>query len=115
MSATDCNKMREEKGGSAAQALYYGVFGEWPERDVTEAELPELKAILAEALSAYDEEVLERRLGLFGPAETLQEIATSRGVTTEPIRQHEARALRKLRLPVTAKRIRKLFEKAAAV
>jgi len=56
----------------------------------------ELTALLG-ALSSREREVLDRRLGLTGPEETLQEVGDRLGVTRERVRQVEARALAKLR------------------
>lgn len=55
---------------------------------------------LVSRLSEREQFVLSRRYGLDGhPAMTLQEIAEDRHVTRERIRQIEAKALRRLRLP----------------
>jgi RNA polymerase primary sigma factor len=62
-------------------------------------------------LSAREAQVLRMRFGLDGGAErTLAEIGASFALTRERIRQIETQALRKLRLPTRAKRLRAIFD-----
>jgi RNA polymerase primary sigma factor len=65
---------------------------------------------LLATLTTREAEVLRMRFGLDGGAErTLAEIGASFDLTRERIRQIETQALRKLRLPTRAKRLRALF------
>ena len=66
----------------------------------------ELRDVL-KTLTKREEEVLELRFGLLdGSCHTLEEVGKKFGVTRERIRQIEAKALRKLRHPSRAKRLR---------
>jgi len=67
---------------------------------------------LLATLSEREAEVLRMRFGLDGGAErTLAEIGASFDLTRERIRQIETQALRKLRLPTRAKRMRALADR----
>jgi RNA polymerase primary sigma factor len=60
-----------------------------------------------DSLTGRERRVLELRYGLDGDADrTLSEIGDELGVTRERIRQIEAKALRKLRHPARAKRLK---------
>ena len=66
----------------------------------------ELKSVL-ETLTKREEEVLELRFGLYdGTCHTLEEVGKKFGVTRERIRQIETKALRKLRHPSRAKKLK---------
>ena len=66
----------------------------------------EIKAVL-ETLQEREQEVLELRFGLIdGTSHTLEEVGKRFNVTRERIRQIEAKALRKLRHPSRAKRLK---------
>ena len=66
----------------------------------------ELREVL-ETLTVREKEVLELRFGLFdGSSHTLEEVGKQFKVTRERIRQIEAKALRKLRHPSRAKKLR---------
>ena len=66
----------------------------------------ELKQVL-DTLTVREKEVLELRFGLFdGSSHTLEEVGKQFKVTRERIRQIEAKALRKLRHPSRAKKLR---------
>jgi RNA polymerase primary sigma factor len=66
---------------------------------------------LLATLTAREAQVLKMRFGLDGGTErTLAEIGASFDLTRERIRQIETQALRKLRLPTRAKRLRAIFD-----
>ena len=66
----------------------------------------EIKAVL-ETLQEREQEVLELRFGLVdGTSHTLEEVGKKFNVTRERIRQIEAKALRKLRHPSRAKKLK---------
>jgi RNA polymerase primary sigma factor len=66
---------------------------------------------LLATLTAREAQVLRMRFGLDGGVErTLAEIGESFALTRERIRQIETQALRKLRLPTRAKRLRDIFD-----
>jgi RNA polymerase primary sigma factor len=66
---------------------------------------------LLSTLTAREAQVLRMRFGLDGGVErTLAEIGASFALTRERIRQIETQALRKLRLPTRAKRLRAMFD-----
>jgi RNA polymerase primary sigma factor len=66
---------------------------------------------LLATLTAREAQVLRMRFGLDGGTElTLAEIGASFALTRERIRQIETQALRKLRLPTRAKRLRAIFD-----
>jgi RNA polymerase primary sigma factor len=66
---------------------------------------------LLATLTVREAQVLRMRFGLDGGVErTLAEIGASFDLTRERIRQIETQALRKLRLPTRAKRLRAIFE-----
>ena len=67
---------------------------------------------LLATLSSREAQVLRMRFGLDGGVErTLAEIGESFDLTRERIRQIETQALRKLRLPTRAKRLRAIFDR----
>jgi RNA polymerase primary sigma factor len=66
---------------------------------------------LLATLTAREAQVLRMRFGLDGGTErTLAEIGTAFDLTRERIRQIETQALRKLRMPTRAKRLRAIFD-----
>ncbi|MDE6285187.1 MAG: RNA polymerase sigma factor RpoD [Bacilli bacterium] len=70
----------------------------------------EIKEVLM-SLQAREQEVLELRFGLIdGTCHTLEEVGRKFNVTRERIRQIEAKALRKLRHPSRAKKLRDFLE-----
>lgn len=70
----------------------------------------EIKEVLM-SLQAREQEVLELRFGLVdGTCHTLEEVGKKFNVTRERIRQIEAKALRKLRHPSRAKKLRDFLE-----
>jgi hypothetical protein len=75
-----------------------------PDEVCAQRELEEKTQDLLASLSAVEREVIERRFGFTrSGAETLAQIADSRGVTSQAIRGIESRALRKMRHPSRAK------------
>ena len=50
-------------------------------------------------LKPREREVLKKRFGFEGPAQTLEEVGQNMNVTRERIRQIEAKAIRRLRHP----------------
>lgn len=70
----------------------------------------EIKEVLM-SLQAREQEVLELRFGLIdGTCHTLEEVGKKFNVTRERIRQIEAKALRKLRHPSRAKKLKDFIE-----
>ncbi len=70
----------------------------------------EIKEVLM-SLQAREQEVLELRFGLIdGTCHTLEEVGRKFNVTRERIRQIEAKALRKLRHPSRAKKLKDFLE-----
>jgi len=66
---------------------------------------------LLDTLTPRERRVLQLRFGLIdGHQRTLEEVGKRFGVTRERIRQIEAKALRKLRHPSRAKKLRDYFE-----
>ena len=60
-------------------------------------EAAELREKMSSLLRLREKDVLERRYGFCGEAETLREIADDYGVTPERVRQIEQSAIQKLR------------------
>ena len=70
----------------------------------------EIKEVLM-SLQAREQEVLELRFGLLdGTCHTLEEVGKKFNVTRERIRQIETQALRKLRHPSRAKKLKDFLE-----
>lgn len=83
-----------------------------PPDEVASAELlkDQMKEVL-ETLTPRERRVLELRFGLDdGRSRTLEEVGREFGVTRERIRQIEAKALRKLRHPTRAKKLKDYLE-----
>jgi RNA polymerase primary sigma factor len=77
---------------------------------IAAARREELRAVL-KTLTRREEEVLVRRFGLVdGTEHTLEEVGRLHNVTRERIRQIESKALRKLRHPSRANRIKPFLE-----
>ena len=87
--------IEDQEAPSPAEAASYTLLQE------------QLGKVLQEHLSPRERRVLELRFGLLdGRTRTLEEVGQYFGVTRERIRQIEAKALRKLRHPSRAKRLR---------
>jgi len=84
-----------------------------PEERATEALLKdEIEEVLS-TLTPREAKVLQMRFGLLdGKTRTLEEVGREFGVTRERIRQIEAKAVRKLRHPTRAKRLKDYLETA---
>lgn len=74
-----------------------------PDRLVEEVELRTTIGTLLEQLTDRESEIIRRRFGLDGEAETLSQVAKDFGVSRERIRQIESAALKRLRLPHRAR------------
>jgi len=80
---------------------------EYTENEILKEEIREVLM----SLQAREQEVLELRFGLIdGTCHTLEEVGKKFNVTRERIRQIEAKALRKLRHPSRAKKLRDFLE-----
>jgi len=72
--------------------------------------LKEMTEQVLNTLTPREERIIKMRFGLEdGTEHTLEEVGHSFGVTRERIRQIEAKALRKLRLPSRNRRLRAFF------
>lgn len=103
---------KEKKGAltemSPTQGLYAAVFGELPENDIEEAELPKLLYIL-DTLANREEDIVKKRFGIEHEKEGYTDIARDYGVTPPTIRATEQKAIRKLQHPSRGEYIRLLF------
>ena len=110
IATTKCNGMEELLGNSQ-----YGIITECDRKALSEG----IKKLLADnslkeeiknvlmTLQEREQEVLELRFGLVdGTSHTLEEVGKKFNVTRERIRQIEAKALRKLRHPSRAKKLK---------
>ena len=80
---------------------------EYTENEILKEEITEVLM----SLQAREQEVLELRFGLIdGTCHTLEEVGKKFNVTRERIRQIEAKALRKLRHPSRAKKLKDFLE-----
>jgi RNA polymerase primary sigma factor len=78
---------------------------DWPRR--LDVELKEQVEAVLDSLTGRERRVLQLRFGLEdGRARTLEEVGKEFNVTRERIRQIEAKALRKLRHPSRARKLR---------
>ncbi len=73
--------------------------------------LNEKKADGSDKFSSREKEVLLKRFGFYGKVYTLEEVGKEMGVTRERIRQIEAKALRKLRMPRTSDKLAAFLNK----
>lgn len=104
----------EEYGEDYDEYLEEMLYGKQMEREPTDSfeliESRELSKSVSEALATLtprEADVLSMRFGLTtGHEQTLEEVGQSMGVTRERIRQIEAKALRKLRHPSRAKKLK---------
>lgn len=98
-------EVKEQDGKSYPFQLIMTVFAEKSEAYLTDCAAAEqaLDEIIAERLS--DEEAETLRL-IFKEGKTKEEIAAVRGIEQSDVRINEACALRKLRNPISSKRLR---------
>lgn len=84
-----------------------------PDERASEALLKEQILDILSSLTPREAKVIEMRFGLLdGKQRTLEEVGREFGVTRERIRQIEAKAIRKLRHPTRAKKLRDYLETA---
>ena len=82
-----------------------------PSEAMIDLDMKERTAAALEMLPPREQKVIRMRFGLEdGVEHTLEEVGHSFAVTCERIRQIEARALRKLRLPLLSSKLRIFFE-----
>jgi RNA polymerase primary sigma factor len=85
-----------------------------PSDAVINLNLKEQTASVLKALTPREEKIIKMRFGLEdGSQHTLEEVGQTFALTREPIRQIEAKALRKLRDPSSSRKLRALLELAS--
>jgi len=93
---------------SPTQDLYLKIFGELPKRDIVDADMPTLYAVL-ETITDRERTTITMRFGLGCEKMTKVAIGKSFNVTTARITQIEAKAIRKLQHESRAGKIKPLF------
>ena len=94
------------------QNLYLKIFGDLPEHDMDETDIPELLEWLA-SIPEREEDVIRRHFGIDCVADTYTKIAEDYGVSRSVIQIVGQRALAKLRKPCRAEKIQMLFASRA--
>jgi len=85
--------------------------GPTPDQEVTSAMLRELLRDMLQGMPPRETRILQLRYGLVdGRTYTLEEVGRKMGVTRERVRQIEAMALRRLRHPAHARKLRDFLE-----
>jgi RNA polymerase primary sigma factor len=101
----------EDEGARLVDFLQ-DTTGPSPAEAIMRVNLQDKTAQLLRTLSPREENVIKMRFGLEdGSEHTLEEVGLRFHVTRERIRQIEAKALRKLRHPCRAQRLRAFLEK----
>ena len=85
------------------------IYDEDMLRRATESDLQSAIQECFQSLSPREVEILSRRNGMYGEVETLEDVGNRFGVTRERIRQIETKAIRKLRHPSRAKKLRDFY------
>lgn len=93
---------------SPTQKLYIDVFGDAPEHDIDEEDMPDLLTLL-ETLRKREPDVIKRHFGINGEAESYAKIANDYGVSPPAINAVGRKALERLRGPHRAELLKKLF------
>ena len=81
-----------------------------PEEEVILSELKSKVTSALSSLTAREERILRMRFGIGTKEHTLEEIGNTFNVTKEPIRQNEAKALRKLKHPSCSRKLRPFLD-----
>ena len=100
----DAKRVRSHVGDEAGLASHLG------RRDVYKRQLSEALTEILGTLTEREADVLKMRFGMYdGRTHTLEEVGQIFGVTRERIRQIENKAIRKLRHPSRAKKIKDFY------
>jgi|GEM_PF-4230922 len=94
--------------GTPTQKLYQAIFNRLPEQDMDEADLPDLFEIL-DTLAPREAEVILKRFGITHKEMTQAAIAAEWEITPGRVGQIEQKALRKLKHPSRADKVKLLF------
>ena len=84
--------------------------GKSPEEETILSELKKTTTRVLSSLTAREERVLRMRFGMGVKEHTLEEVGNTFNVTKEPIRQNEAKALRKLKHPSKTCKLRSFLD-----
>ena len=96
------------------QGIYHAIFHQLPERDITEAQMPELIAVL-DGLSQKERTVIQMEFGIDSPKYATQgEIGQAIGVPRRTVCDTRSRAIRKLRHRSNANAIKRIFASPAS-
>jgi len=81
-----------------------------PEEETILSALKKKTTHVLSSLTAREERVIRMRFGMGVKEHTLEEIGNTFNVTKEPIRQNEARALRKMKHPSRSRKLRSFLD-----
>ena len=84
--------------------------GKSPEEETILSELKKKTTSVLSSLTAREERVLRMRFGMGVKDHTLEEIGNVFNINREPIRQIEAKALRKLKSPFRSRKLRSFLD-----